>query len=153
LDFGEALVMMRGRPLQVQLLVVRLGFSKAPFLMAFPHQRQEALFEGHKEAFPFFGGVPHSIWYDHLSQALRPSLAGRKPQEQEAFIAFRSHYLFESRFCRITDLISSPQSLPPGTIISWGWQCCLGLLEQNMELLNLFVLANKLALVHRPLVF
>ncbi len=99
LDFGEALVMMRGRPLQVQLLVVRLCFSKVPFLMAFPHQRQEALFEGHKEAFAFFGGVPRHIWYDHLSQAIRPSLAGRKPQEQEAFIAFRSHYLFASRFC------------------------------------------------------
>ena len=99
LDFGEALVMMRGRPLQVQLLVVRLCFSKVPFLMAFPHQRQEALFEGHKEAFTFFGGVPRHIWYDHLSQAIRPSLAGRKPQEQEAFIAFRSHYLFASRFC------------------------------------------------------
>jgi hypothetical protein len=67
--------------------------------MAFPHQRQEALFEGHKEAFAFFGGVPRHIWYDHLSQAIRPSLAGRKPQEQEAFIAFRSHYLFASRFC------------------------------------------------------
>ena len=91
--------MMRGRLLQVQLLVVRLCFSKVPFLMAFPHQRQEALFEGHKEAFAFFGGVPRHIWYDHLSQAIRPSLAGRKPQEQEAFIAFRSHYLFASRFC------------------------------------------------------
>jgi transposase len=98
-DFGEALVLMEGRPLQVQLLVLRLCFSKLPFLMAFPHQRQEALFEGHKEAFAFFGGVPQAIWYDNLSQAVRPRLVGRKPEEQEPFIAFRSHYLFESRFC------------------------------------------------------
>lgn len=95
-DFGEALVMMKGRPLTIQLLVVRLCYSKAPFLMAFPNQQQEALFEGHKEAFAFFGGVPHAIWYDHLSQAVKP---GRRGQEQEAFIAFRSHYLFQSRFC------------------------------------------------------
>lgn len=95
-DFGEALVMMKGRPLTIQLLVARLCYSKAPFLMAFPNQQQEALFEGHKEAFAFFGGVPHVIWYDHLSQVVKP---GRRAQEQEAFIAFRSHYLFQSRFC------------------------------------------------------
>jgi transposase len=94
-DFGEALVMMKGRPLTIHLLVGRLCYSKAPLLMAFPDQQQEALFEGHKEAFAFFGGVPHAIWYDHLSQAVKP---GRRAQEQEAFIAFRRHYLFQSRF-------------------------------------------------------
>jgi transposase len=98
-DFGEARVMMKGRPLTVQLFVGRLCFSKIPFLAAFPNQQQEALFEGHEEAFDFFGGVPRTIWYDRLSQAVRKALPGHKPQEQEAFIAFRSHYLFESRFC------------------------------------------------------
>ena len=98
-DFGEALVMMKGRPLTIQLLASRLCYSKAPFLMAFPNQQQEALFEGHKEAFDFFGGVPHTIWYDQLSQVVKRTLAGNKPQEQETFIAFRSHYLFQSRFC------------------------------------------------------
>jgi hypothetical protein len=34
-----------------------------------------------------------------MSQAVMRALPGHKPQEQEAFIAFRSHYLFESRFC------------------------------------------------------
>ena len=98
-DFGEAMVVMKGRPLTVQLLVGRLCYSKIPFLMAFPNQQQEALFEGHKEAFTFFGGVPRAIWYDRLSQAVRRALPGYKPQEQESFIAFRSHYLFESHFC------------------------------------------------------
>jgi len=98
-DFGEAVVMMKGRPLTIQFLASRLCYSKVPFLMAFPNQQQEALFEGHKEAFAFFGGVPHTIWYDQLSQAVRRALPGHKPQEQEAFIALRSHYLFQSRFC------------------------------------------------------
>ena len=98
-DFGEARVMMKGRPLTVQLFIGRLCFSKIPFLVAFPNQQQEALFEGHEGAFDFFGGVPRTIWYDRLSQAVRKALPGHKPQEQEAFIAFRSHYLFESRFC------------------------------------------------------
>jgi len=98
-DFGEARVMMKGRPLTVQLFVGRLCFSKIPFLVASPNQQQEAMFEGHEKAFDFFGGVPRTIWYDRLSQAVRKALPGHKPQEQEAFIAFRSHYLFESRFC------------------------------------------------------
>ncbi|MEA3344605.1 MAG: IS21 family transposase, partial [Patescibacteria group bacterium] len=36
---------------------------------------------------------------DRLSQAVKKALPGHKPEEQEAFIAFRSHYLFESSFC------------------------------------------------------
>jgi len=98
-DFGEAMVIMKGRPLTVQLFVGRLCFSKIPFLTASPNQQQEALFEGHGKAFDFFGGVSHTVWYDRMSQAVKKSLPGHKPEEQEAFIAFRSHYLFESRFC------------------------------------------------------
>jgi transposase len=98
-DFGEAQVIMMGQPLQVQLFCLRLCYSKLPFVMVFPHQQQEAFLAGHQEAFAFFGGVPQNIWYDNLSQAVRPRLMGRKPQEQETFIAFRSHHLFQSRFC------------------------------------------------------
>ena len=98
-DFGEAVVIMKGRPLTVQLFVGRLCFSKMPFLTASPNQQQEALFEGHDKAFDFFGGVSHTVWYDRMSQAVKKALPGHKPEEQEAFIAFRSHYLFESRFC------------------------------------------------------
>ncbi len=98
-DFGEAMVIMKGRPLKVQLFVGRLCYSKIPFLVASPNQQQEALFEGHDKAFDFFGGVPRTIWYDRMSQAVKKALPGHRPEEQEAFIAFRSHYLFESRFC------------------------------------------------------
>lgn len=99
MDFGEALVVMKGRLTKVQFLAARLCYSKVPFVMAFPNQQQEALFEGHKEAFAFFGGVPRAIWYDRLSQAVKRAIVGHRPQEQESFIAFRSHYLFQSRFC------------------------------------------------------
>lgn len=98
-DFGEALVIMKGRPITVQVFVGRLCYSKIPFLVASPNQQQEALFEGHDKAFNFFGGVPHTVWYDRMSQAVKKAIPGSRPEEQEAFIAFRSHYLFESRFC------------------------------------------------------
>jgi len=61
-DFGEAVVIMKGRPVTVQVFVGRLCFSKIPFLVASPNQQQEALFEGHDKAFDFFGGVPRTVW-------------------------------------------------------------------------------------------
>ncbi len=79
--------------------MIQSEFSKIPFLVASPNQQQEALFEGHEKAFDFFGGAPRTIWYDRMSQAVKKALPGHRPEEQEAFIAFRSHYLFESRFC------------------------------------------------------
>jgi len=98
-DFGEGWIVLGGRQKLAQILCMRLCYSKMAFVMAFPHQRQEAFLEGMQRAFEFFGGVPARVWYDHLTQAVKRSLVGRKLQEQEAFVAFRSHYLFEGVFC------------------------------------------------------
>jgi transposase len=98
-DWGEAWVEMRGEPLCVQLFVLRLCYSRKTFAMAFPTQRQEAFFAGHVAAFHYLGGVPHRLSYDNLKTAVQRILEGRNRQEQEAFIAFRSHYLFDSHFC------------------------------------------------------
>lgn len=100
-DFGSAYVVMEGKLEEVQLFCLRLCYSTRPFVMAFPHQKQEAFFEGHVAAFDFLGGVPGTIWYDNLSLAVKNLVKGKghRIQELESFIAFRSHYLFQSRFC------------------------------------------------------
>ena len=66
--------------------------------MAFPTQRQECFLEGQRQAFEWFEGVPTRISYDNLTTAVQKVLRGRNRIEQDAFIAFRSHYLFESHF-------------------------------------------------------
>ncbi len=98
-DFGEAMFLLEDEPVKAQLFCLRLCYSKRPFVMAFPNQRQEAFFEGHATAFRFFQGVPHHIWYDNLKTAVLRVLTGRNREEQSAFVGLRSHYLFESRFC------------------------------------------------------
>lgn len=98
-DFGEAQVVLAGELLTVQLFCLRLGYSKQPFVTALPTQAQEAFFEGHVRAFDFLGGVPHELVYDNLKVAVKRILEGRNREEQATFIAFRSHYLFDSRFC------------------------------------------------------
>lgn len=98
-DWGEVIVEIGGERQSVQVFVMRLNHSKARFVMAFPFQKQEAFFEGHVQAFRFFGGVPHRITYDNLKTAVFRVLEGHNREEQNAFIAFRSYYLFESYYC------------------------------------------------------
>lgn len=98
-DWGDALAIIAGEPVTVQLFVMRLCYSRRLFVCAFPAQRQEAFFEGHVLAFHHFQGVPRRISYDNLKAAVLRVLEGRTRQEQQAFVVFRSHYLFESRFC------------------------------------------------------
>ena len=98
-DWGEAVVRLQGELVEVQLFVMRLCYSRKVFVMAFPSQRQEAFFAGHVAAFHHLGGVPQRLSYDNLKTAVKRILEGRNRIEQESFVAFRSHYLFESRYC------------------------------------------------------
>lgn len=100
-DWGEAIAVIAGVRLTIQLFVLRLCFSHLTFAMAFPTQRQEAFFEGHVHAFRFIGGVPHRLSYDNLTAAVKKVLTGHNRIEQAAFITFRSHYLFASHFCTV----------------------------------------------------
>ena len=100
-DWGDAQVKMRGEEVTVQLFVMRLCYSRKLFLRAFPSQKQESFFEGHVRAFRHFGGVPRRVVYDNLKTAVYKVLEGKNRQEQEGFIVFRSHYLFESRYCNV----------------------------------------------------
>lgn len=100
-DWGEAQAVIGGERVTVQLFVMRLCYSRKVFVMAFPAQNQESFFAGHVAAFHHFGGVPHRIAYDNLRAAVQRVLEGHNREEQQAFIVFRSHYLFESRFCTL----------------------------------------------------
>jgi transposase len=105
-DWGEAWVEMAGRRQKVQLFIMRLCYSRRTFAMAFPTQKQESFFWGHVQAFHYFTGVPHRISYDNLGTAVKLSYektgkAGRPRHEVQAFVAFRSHYLFSSHFCTV----------------------------------------------------
>jgi transposase len=98
-DFGEAEVIISGEQLTAQIFCLRMCYSKQAFVMALPNQSQESFFEGHVRAFDFLGGVPRQLVYDNLKTAVNKVLQGRDREEQVSFIAFRSHHLFQSRFC------------------------------------------------------
>ena len=99
-DFGEFYATIAGLVVKCWMFVMRLSHSGKAFHVAFATQAQEAFLEGHVLAFAHFGGVPGRIRYDNLKPAVVRVLKGRDRTESERFIALRSHYGFDSFFCR-----------------------------------------------------
>jgi len=98
-DFFQAQAILGGKLTQIHVCALRLCYSKLAFLMAFPHERQEAFLEGVAEALRFFEGVPARITFDNPTTLVRKILEGHAREEQDALVAFRSHYVFSSFFC------------------------------------------------------
>lgn len=92
-------VVIAGKPCKVQVLNLVLNYSGSVYCEAFEHARQEAFFQGQRNAFEFWGGIPGTVTYDNLKSAVQKILEGRNREENERFVAFRSAYLFDSRFC------------------------------------------------------
>ena len=98
-DFGEFYATIAGLVVKCWMFVMRLSHSGKSFHVAFATQAQEAFLEGHVLAFEYFGG-PGRIRYDNLKPAVVRVLKGRDRTESERFTALRSHYGFDSFFCR-----------------------------------------------------
>src|SRR5580704_17905964 len=73
--------------------------SGAAFHCAFLHATQQAFLEAHERAFAYLGGVFHRLRYDNLKSAVKKILRGQRREETACFIAFRSHWQYESEFC------------------------------------------------------
>jgi transposase len=99
-DFGEFWARIAGELVKCWMFVMRLCCCGRAFHVAFTSQGQEAFLQGHVLAFAHFGGVPGRIRYDNLKPAVIKVLKGRNRTESDRFIALRSHYGFDSFFCR-----------------------------------------------------
>lgn len=97
-DWYEAWVEMEGERQKVYLFCLRSMASGGAFHRAYPHASQQAFLEAHELAFAYFGGVFRRLRYDNLSSAVKRILRGSQREETERFIAFRSHWGFESEF-------------------------------------------------------
>lgn len=95
-----ATVIIAGQACKVYLFGLVLNYSGGIYFEAFDCMKQEAFFQGHANAFAFFGGVPQTITYDNLKTAVTKVLQGKGRIENERFVTFRSAYLFDSRFCQ-----------------------------------------------------
>lgn len=97
-DWGQGMVIMDGIRTKVHLFCMRLCHSIAPFVIAFPTEREESFFEAHQKGFEFFGGVSRQLIYDNLRTAVKEGW-GKTAREQNKFAAFRAHHVYEAIFC------------------------------------------------------
>ena len=101
-DFGHALVKVNGTLRKLPFFVLALPYSDAVFAMAFERECTETFWEGHVQAFGFFGGVPRRISYDNSKIAVAQIIGGGQDRRlTTGFCQLQSHYLFHHHFCRV----------------------------------------------------
>ena len=98
-DFGHIHVDFPDGRRLVPFLVTTWAYSNAPFVLALPFERTEAILEGMVAAFEFFGWVPKEVWWDNPKTVATLILQGRERQLHPRYAALASHYVFEPRFC------------------------------------------------------
>jgi transposase len=98
-DFGHIHVDFPDGRRPVPFLVTTWAYSNAPFVLALPFERTEAILEGMVAAFEFFGAVPKEVWWDNPRTVATLILLGRERRCHPRYAALASHYVFEPHFC------------------------------------------------------
>ena len=90
-DWYEAQAEIDGEAQKIYVFCMRSMASGGAFHRAYPHASQQAFLEAHELAFAYFGGVFKTLRFDNLSSAVKRILRGQEREQNERFIAFRSH--------------------------------------------------------------
>jgi transposase len=98
-DFGHIHVDFPDGRRLVPVLMMTWSYSNAPFALALPTERTEAILHGMAEAFTFFGGVPREVWWDNPTTVAIHIGRGRERTVHPRYAALASHYTFTPTFC------------------------------------------------------
>ena len=98
-DFGHIYVDFPEGRRMVPFLVTAWAYSNAPFVIALPFERTEAILKGMVAAFEFHGAVPKQVWWDNPRTVATLILQGRERSLHPRYAALASHYVFEPLFC------------------------------------------------------
>jgi transposase len=108
-DFGHIYVDFPDGRRAVPVLVVTWSYSNAPFALALPTERTEAVLHGLAEAFEFFGCVPTELWWDNPTTVAIHIWGGRERTMHPRYAALASHYLFTPKFCMPATATEKPR--------------------------------------------
>jgi transposase len=98
-DWSHEQVELAGLPQTVKVAHFRLCHSRMPFVVAYPRETQEMVFDAPAKAFAFWGGVPERGIIDNFKAAVDTVYRGKSRQFNRRFLALRSHYLVEPVAC------------------------------------------------------
>ena len=98
-DFGEAEFVENGNRFKGHYLNISFPYSNAGYLQLFKSENQECLLQGLQNIFEYIGGVPHCIWFDNMSTAVKRIKKEGQRYKTQFFERFELHYGFSSNFC------------------------------------------------------
>lgn len=98
-DWSEDWAVLGGVRTKLQVAQLKLAYSRAFILRAYPLQTHEMLFDAHLHAFRLLGGIPRRGIYDNMKTAVDRVGKGKVRDVKQRFQAMASHYLFEPEFC------------------------------------------------------
>ena len=98
-DWSHEDVILGGVAQRVKVAHMRLCHSRKFFVVAYPRESLEMVFDSHDRAFSFFGGVCRRGIYDNMSTAVDRVLRGKEREFNKRFMQMCSHYLVEPVAC------------------------------------------------------
>ena len=114
-DWSEEGMVIGGIYYRVQVSHMKLCASRAFWLVAYPSQGHEMLFDAHTRSFAALGGVARWGIYDNMKTAVDKVNKGKGRIVNKRFAAMCTHYLVDADFCNVAS----------------GWE--KGVIEKNVQ--------------------
>ncbi len=114
-DWSEEGVVVGGIFYKAQVAHMKLCASRAFWLVAYPGQGHEMLFDAHTRSFAALGGVARRGIYDNMKTAVDKVKKGKGRIVNARFAVMCAHYLFDADFCNVAS----------------GWE--KGVVEKNVQ--------------------
>jgi transposase len=114
-DWSEEGLVIGGIYRRIQVSHLKLCASRAFWLVAYPSQGHEMLFDAHTRSFAALGGVPRRGIYDNMKTAVDKVNKGKGRIVNARFAVMCAHYLFDASFCNVAS----------------GWE--KGVVEKNVQ--------------------
>jgi len=114
-DWSEEGLVVGGIYRRIQVSHMKLCASRAFWLVAYPSQGHEMLFDAHTRSFAALGGVARRGIYDNMKTAVDKVKKGKGRVVNARFAVMCAHYLFDADFCNVAS----------------GWE--KGVVEKNVQ--------------------
>jgi transposase len=114
-DWSEEPLVIGGVYQRLQVVHMKLCASRAFWLVAYPSQGHEMLFDAHTRGFVALGGVARRGIYDNMRTAVDKVSKGKGSEVNARFATMCAHYLFDADFCNVAS----------------GWE--KGVVEKNVQ--------------------
>jgi transposase len=114
-DWSEEGLVVGGIYYRLQVSHLKLCASRAFWLVAYPSQGHEMLFDAHTRSFAALGGIPRRGIYDNMKTAVDKVRKGKGRTVNARFAVMCAHYLFDADFCNVAS----------------GWE--KGVVEKNVQ--------------------